>query len=100
MPLCSAAAAIRPAYEKAAAAHASLATLAEDDAARSRHLALLDRIPDRPRGHVDTIEAMAAAKIEEADTIEEAVSFMTPPERSMVLATPSLLARLVALPPA
>ncbi|MCX5514320.1 glucans biosynthesis glucosyltransferase MdoH [Kaistia algarum] len=95
-----AAAAIRPAYERATAARASLAALAEDDAARTRHLALVDRIPERPRGHIDPIEAMAAAKIDEADNVEEAVSFMTSSERSMVLATPALLARLVALPAA
>jgi len=97
-PIVSAAAAIRPVYEAAVAQKTDLVRLAEDEAARARHLALVDRIVERPRGHIDAVEAMSAAKIGEADDIVEAVSFLTPTERAMVLGTPSLLARLAELP--
>jgi len=97
-PIVRAAAAIRPAYEAVVAQKTDLVVLAEDEAARARHLALVDRIFERPRGHIDAVEAMSAAKIDEADDIAEAVSFLTPAERAMVLGTPSLLARLAELP--
>ncbi len=63
-----------------------------------QHLALVDRIPPRPRGHIDAVEAMAAMKIEEAETIEEAVKFLDKKEQSIVLSTPSLFLKLAAIP--
>ncbi len=43
---------------------------------KRQHLALVDRLGDRPRGKVDPTAALAAAKIAEAETVEEAVSFL------------------------
>jgi membrane glycosyltransferase len=91
---------VRPAYEAAIAAHPDLATLVANEASRAVHLALVDAVPVRARGRIDPVEALSAAKIDEAQTTSEAVSFMTPQERAMVLATPSLLDRLATLPAA
>jgi membrane glycosyltransferase len=92
------AAAIRPAYEAAIAAAPDLTTIAGDERLRAVHLALTDAIAERPRGKIEAVEALAAAKIEDAASISEAVSFMTPQERAMVMATPALISRLSALP--
>ena len=93
-----AAAALRPVYDQAIAARPDLATLAEDSRARALHLALVDRVADRPRGQIDATEALATAKIGEASNVEEAVAFMTPQERATVLATPTLIVKLAELP--
>ena len=58
------------------------------------HLALIDRVPSRPRGEVDTIEATAAMKIQEATSISEAVSYLNLREQALVLATPELFTAL------
>lgn len=92
------AAEIRPAYEAAIAAAPGLATIAGDPQLRAVHLALTDAVAERPRGKIEAVEALAAAKIEDAASISEAVSFMTPQERAMVMATPTLISRLSALP--
>lgn len=97
-PIVSAAAALRPVYETAVANRPSMADLVADPRWRAAHLALVDRVPERPRGVIDPVEALAAAKISEADTATEAVAFMTEKERAMVLATPFLLVRLAELP--
>lgn len=92
------AAKVRPAYESAVANPPDLVAIASDEGLRTIHLALTDAVPARPRGKIDPVEAQSIAKIEEAGTIAEAVSFLTPQERAMVMATPSLLRRLSALP--
>jgi len=93
-----AAAAARPVYETAVAEAPDLVAIARDENLRAVHLALTDAVPPRPRGKIDPLEAQAIAKIEEAGTIEEAVSFLTPAERAMVMATPTLLRRLSSIP--
>ncbi len=97
-PIATAAAALRPVYEAAVGSRPSMEDLVADPRWRALHLALVDRVPERPRGVVDSTEALAAAKIAEADTATEAVAFMTEKERAMVLATPFLLVRLAELP--
>ncbi|WEK50710.1 MAG: glucans biosynthesis glucosyltransferase MdoH [Candidatus Kaistia colombiensis] len=92
------AAAVRPTYEAAVASAPDLVAIARDDGLRAIHLALTDAVPARPRGKIDPLEAQSIAKIEEAGTIEEAVSFLTPAERAMVMATPTLLRRLSSIP--
>ncbi|MBN8999230.1 MAG: glucan biosynthesis glucosyltransferase H, partial [Rhizobiales bacterium] len=97
-PIVRSAAALRPVYATAVSARPDLVALAEDEAARKVHLALVDRVPERPRGQIDALEAMSAAKIDEAESVAEAVAFFSAPEKSMVLSTPALLARLIELP--
>jgi membrane glycosyltransferase len=63
-----------------------------------RHLALIGPEVERPRGRVDPVEAVAERKIREARDREEAVAFLTPPERARVQSIPSLLLLLAGLP--
>ncbi|WP_244669634.1 glucans biosynthesis glucosyltransferase MdoH [Kaistia sp. 32K] len=92
------AAAIRPVYEAAIEVAPDLVTIASDANLRAVHLALIDAVPERKPGKVEAVEALSAAKIDDATSIAEAVSFLTPQERAMVMATPALLSRLSALP--
>ncbi|WP_018183281.1 glucans biosynthesis glucosyltransferase MdoH [Kaistia granuli] len=92
------AAAIRPVYEAAVESAPDLVAIASDDKLRTVHLALIDAVPERKPGKVEAVEALSAAKIDDAASIAEAVSFLTPQERAMVMATPALLSRLSALP--
>ncbi|MEJ0097659.1 MAG: hypothetical protein WDM84_06730 [Bauldia sp.] len=41
-----------------------------------------------PRGEVDPVEAMAMAKINQARTLDEALSYLGPEERAITLASP------------
>ena len=65
-----------------------------DDRRRRMHLALIDRPRYRARGKIDAVEALAAVKIDEAGSLEEAVSFLAPDEQAITLATPALFERL------
>ena len=51
----------------------------------------------RPRGKPELEPVMAAAKIAEAVTLEEALIWLTPKERMAVLTQPQLVASLVKL---
>lgn len=87
-----------PLYEAAVVDVPSLARIAGDKKLRAAHIAVTDRPFARPRGAVDPVEAIATAKINEARTIDEALSFLTAPERAAVIATPDLIERLGELP--
>ncbi|MFB9887958.1 glucans biosynthesis glucosyltransferase MdoH [Balneatrix alpica] len=89
---------IRPHYEEAVAQRPDMVELAQDHHWRDAHLALIDRVQVRPRGQLEPLEAMAAMKIREANSIAEAVSFLDNKERALVLATPALFHQLAALP--
>ncbi|MBB5753589.1 glucans biosynthesis glucosyltransferase MdoH [Prosthecomicrobium pneumaticum] len=99
-PILDAAFVARPAYEAAVAAKPDLAAIAADPQARAAHLALVDALPARKRGAVDAVEALAIARIGEATSLPEAISFLSREERATVIATPALLERLGALPAA
>ncbi|WP_181704701.1 glucans biosynthesis glucosyltransferase MdoH [Chthonobacter rhizosphaerae] len=88
----------RPAYEAALDRTPDIVRLVSDPAWRRAHLSLVDKLPERPRGKVDPISALVAAKIAEAETAEEAVSFMDTKERSTLIATPKLVEALARLP--
>ncbi len=87
-----------PRYEAAVLDAPGLARIARDERLRATHNAVTDRPLPRPRGTVDPATALATAKINEARTIDEAVSFLTPSERAAVIATPELIERLGELP--
>lgn len=91
-------AALRPAYEAAVERAPDLVGIVADPALKRQHLALVDRLGDRPRGKVDPIAALAAAKIAEAETVEEAVGFLDAKERATLIATPRLVEALSRLP--
>ncbi|WP_210215632.1 glucans biosynthesis glucosyltransferase MdoH [Mongoliimonas terrestris] len=90
--------AVRPAYETALDRTPDVVRLVSDPAWRRAHLALVDKLPDRPRGKVDPLSALVAAKIAEADTVEEAVSFLDRREIAAAIATPKLVEALARLP--
>ena len=60
-------------------------------------------LPDKPRhrlGEVDVDEAVAAVKLNDAETIEDACAWLKPKERVAVLADRALIALLARLPTA
>ncbi|MBV9287948.1 MAG: glucans biosynthesis glucosyltransferase MdoH [Hyphomicrobiales bacterium] len=77
-----------------------LLAIHSDPALRAMHEAFL---PERPRhrlGDVDVDAAIAAAKLNDAETIEDACAWLKPRERVAVLADRSLIAMLARLPSA
>jgi membrane glycosyltransferase len=74
-----------------------------DTAFRAAHDQFIPQPPPRRRGDVDPERALAEAKLNDAHCIDEAVSWLKPKERMVVLhdrALIDLLARLPAEPPA
>jgi len=88
----------RPSYEAAVDRTPDLVRVVTDPVWKRQHLALVDRLGERPRGKVDPTAALAAAKIQEAETVEEAVAFLDARERATVIATPRLVETLSRLP--
>jgi membrane glycosyltransferase len=88
----------RPAYVDAVAATPTLVEIVADPELLMQHLALIDRMAPRPPGRVDPVSALALAKVGEAETITEAVSFLDPKEKATLIATPRILEALAAKP--
>nr|WP_269750497.1 glucans biosynthesis glucosyltransferase MdoH [Neptunomonas qingdaonensis] len=84
----------RVAYEEAISFSPDLVEMASNPRWYAVHLALIDRMPSRPRGQVDAVEATAAMKIREATSVSEAVSYLNQREQALVLATPELFTAL------
>jgi membrane glycosyltransferase len=74
-----------------------LAVVVEDRRVRELHERLALPSPLRSRGKPELDPVMAAAKIAEAVSLEEALIWLTPKERMAVLAQPYLVASLVKL---
>ena len=89
--------AVRRLHRMAVAATPDLPGVIRDLGRRRDHLALVDRSDARRRGEVDPVEATAMAKISEARTLDEALSYLGPEERSITLSSPDLVERLGAL---
>jgi membrane glycosyltransferase len=90
--------AIRPAYQEAVERTPDIVRVATDPIWRRQHLALVDRLGERQRGLPNPTVAVAAAKIAEAETVEEAISFLDARERAALIATPRLVEALSRLP--
>jgi len=90
------------ANELASAQHSPLACplheLRRDAALREAHLNNLSEQRLRKRGEVDPHLAIARAKIEDAESFEEAAGFLSAREKFAVLKSPAVLAVLLALP--
>ncbi|MCK1636268.1 glucans biosynthesis glucosyltransferase MdoH [Bradyrhizobium sp. 157] len=90
------------ANELASAPHSSLACplreLLDDARLLEAHLNNLSRQRPRKRGDVDPHLAIARAKIEDAETFEEAAGFLSQREKFAVLNAPAILTALLALP--
>jgi membrane glycosyltransferase len=90
------------ANELASAPHSPLACplheLRRDAALREAHLNNLSGQRPRKRGEVDPHLAIARAKIEDAETFEDAAGFLSAREKFAVLTSPAVLAVLLELP--
>ncbi len=71
-----------------------------DPALRAMHEAFLPEKPRHRLGDVDVDAAVAAAKLNEAETIEDACAWLKPRERVAVLADRALIAMVARLPSA
>jgi membrane glycosyltransferase len=76
-----------------------LLELHRDADLRAAHLNNLSGPRPRNRGEVDPHLAIARAKIEDAETFDEAAAFLTPREKFAILNSPAVLGALLALPP-
>src|SRR3712207_2851810 len=63
----------------------SLRAVYEDPILRERHIEMLPPAPPRKRGIIETERALAEAKLVDAETIEDAVSWLHNKERMVVL---------------
>jgi len=76
-----------------------LKALYADEILRERHCEMLPSAPPRKRGVIETERALAEAKLVDAETIDEASSWLHPKERMVVLHDRALLNMLVHLKP-
>jgi len=88
---------IRHIYAKFVAQSPDLVTMASDEKWCAVHMALMDKIPPRPRGQMEAIEATATMKIQEALSVADAVSYLNKKERALVLSMPKLFKALAHL---
>jgi membrane glycosyltransferase len=68
-----------------------------DELARQRHFAAVQPRPAPTRGHPDVMYITARAKLADAQTAAEALSWLTPPERLAVLGDRDLFQALLRL---
>jgi membrane glycosyltransferase len=78
----------------------ALQAIWEDPALRAAHESFLAEAPRRRRGDVEIETAVAAAKLNDAETIEDARAWLGPRERLAVLNDRALIALLARLPSA
>src|SRR4029077_19720986 len=71
-----------------------------DPALRTAHESFLGEAPRRRRGDVDVETAVAAAKLNDAQTLEDARAWLNSRERLAVLGDRALIALLARLPSA
>ncbi len=76
----------------------ALLTIWADPALRAVHESFLPEAPRHRRGEVDVDQAVAAAKLNDAQTIEDASAWLRPRERLAVLGDRALIATLAHLP--
>ena len=76
-----------------------IAAICADPVLRQRHEAMLPALPPRQRGVIDTDRALAEAKIMDAETIEDALRWLKPKERFVVLHDRALLDLIARLQP-
>ncbi len=75
-----------------------LAALHGDSAFREQHIAMLPPASPRPRGDIDPEKVVAQAKLVEAQMLGEALVWLKPKERMLVLHDRAMIALLAALP--
>ena len=72
--------------------------LALDPALCEAHLAMLPTIPRRHRGDIDAERAVAEAKLADAQTLADAINWLKPKERNLILSDRALLHLVTNLP--
>ncbi|MDB5642293.1 MAG: glycosyl transferase 21 family protein, partial [Hyphomicrobiales bacterium] len=70
----------------------------EDETLRSRHDLFLPPVTPRKRGHIEPERAIAIAKLNDAETLEDAVDWLKPKERMVVLHDRALIDMIARLP--
>jgi membrane glycosyltransferase len=75
-----------------------LLALYADPRFRAFHVACLPRRQERRKGDISPEWALADAKLSDAETIDEAISWLRPKERMAILLDQALIARLALLP--
>jgi membrane glycosyltransferase len=78
----------------------ALMAINTDPTLRALHESFLSEASRHRRGDVDVDTAVAAAKLNDAQTIEDACAWLTPSERAAVLGDRTLIAMLARLPQA
>jgi membrane glycosyltransferase len=76
----------------------SLRALHDDAELRAAHDQFLPHGARRQRGEIDPDRAVAEAKLNDAETIEDAIAWLKPKERFVVLHDRALIALLARLP--
>ena len=76
----------------------ALHALHGNPALRAQHEAFLPPAPRRVRGDIDPARAVAEAKLNDAETLDDAVRWLAPKERMVLLHDRALLAMLIRLP--
>jgi membrane glycosyltransferase len=69
----------------------ALLALYDNPDLRQQHEAMLPQMPARKRGDIETDRALAEAKLVEAETVDEALHWLKPKERMVVLHDRALL---------
>ena len=72
--------------------------LALDKTLCEAHLAMLPPVPRRHRGDIDSERAVAEAKLADAQTLADAINWLKPKERSLILSDRALLHLVTNLP--
>lgn len=75
-----------------------LAAIHSDGFLRAAHDAFLPSAPPRPRGQIDADRAVAAAKLTDAQSIDDALAWLKAKERMVVMQDRALIALLTQLP--
>jgi membrane glycosyltransferase len=78
----------------------ALAAIYRDPDLRAAHEAMLPQVAPRRRGDIELDRAMAEAKLMDAQTIDEAIVWLKPKERAVVLHDRALINVLCGLKPA
>jgi membrane glycosyltransferase len=77
----------------------ALAALYQNPDLREQHDAMLPTLPQRRRGEIETDRALAEAKLVDAETIDDALQWLKPKERMVVLHDRALLSLTMRLKP-
>lgn len=76
----------------------ALEALSIDNTLRQAHIDMLPPVPRRHRGDIDSDRAVAEAKLADAEILSDAINWLRPKERSLVLSDRALIHLVTSLP--